>query len=241
MLLFGTLCGGISLLADLGVHIAQLALGQGGPAAAAGMHSGGLLSRALARGAAASGAGAGAGPGSVLLSGPAICLAAVAFVLLPLCLLRRIRQLEGAATCGVAMVLALVGLLGYDAAKAGFPAVRDGSLPIWTLQVGLAARAAPRASRAAPGRAGGRRPAAWPCPRHAFDPASGTAARAQVDGHLPEAFSIIGYAFYMQPMMMPLVGGLLRALVGLGFGPLPAWRQALPAACRARPWGDAQW
>jgi hypothetical protein len=49
--------------------------------------------------------------------------------MLPLCLLRRIRQPEGAATCGVAMVLAL---LGYDPAKAGFPAVRDGPLPIWS-------------------------------------------------------------------------------------------------------------
>jgi hypothetical protein len=130
VLLFGTMCGGISLLADLGMHIAELAVGQPGLSAAAA----GGGSSAAAAGAAGGGSGE---PPALLLSGPAICLAAVLLVLLPMCLLRRIGQLEGAATCGVAMVLALVALLGYDAAKAGFPAVRDGSLPIWTLQVRL--------------------------------------------------------------------------------------------------------
>ncbi len=27
----------------------------------------------------------------------------------------------------------------------------------------------------------------------------------QVDGHLPEAFAVLGFAFYMQPMLMPLL------------------------------------
>lgn len=176
MLLFGTMCGGISLMADLGVHIAQLALGQTDLAAAAGAvgaaggaaagvggaaglattaatftRTGGMLLLpsgaassstllpALASPATLSAAAATLASGdisSVLLSGPAICLAAVLLVLLPMCLLRYIRQLEGAATCGVLMVLALVALLGYDAAAAGFPAIKDGSLPIWSIKVG---------------------------------------------------------------------------------------------------------
>lgn len=28
---------------------------------------------------------------------------------------------------------------------------------------------------------------------------------AQVDTHLPEAFAVFGFAFYMQPMLMPLL------------------------------------
>lgn len=50
-------------------------------------------------------------------------------------------------------MLGLICLLAADAFRNGFPAIRDGSLPLWSLKV---------------------------------------------DGHLPEAFSVVGYAFYMQ-------------------------------------------
>lgn len=62
-------------------------------------------------------------------------------------------QLETAATAGVLLVVCLIGLLAADAISSGFPAIKDGSLPLWSLKV---------------------------------------------DGHLPEAFSVVGYAFYMQ-------------------------------------------
>jgi hypothetical protein len=62
-------------------------------------------------------------------------------------------QLETAATAGVVLVLALIVLLGKKAWDAGFPAIRTGDLPLWSLKV---------------------------------------------DGHLPEAFAVVGYAFYMQ-------------------------------------------
>jgi hypothetical protein len=62
-------------------------------------------------------------------------------------------QLETAATAGVLLVLALIGLLGAEAVRTQFPAIRDGSLPVWSLRV---------------------------------------------DKNLPSAFSVVGYAFYMQ-------------------------------------------
>jgi sodium-coupled neutral amino acid transporter 11 len=40
---------------------------------------------------------------------------------------------------------------------------------------------------------------------HSLTPPPPALAPPQVDEHLPEAFTIIGFAFYMQPMMMPLV------------------------------------
>lgn len=62
-------------------------------------------------------------------------------------------QLETAATAGVVLVLGLIGLLAVNVFSSGFPAIQDGSLPLWSLKV---------------------------------------------DGHLPEAFAVVGYAFYMQ-------------------------------------------
>eukprot|EP00882_Tetradesmus_deserticola_P021587 GHRQ01023369.1.p1 GENE.GHRQ01023369.1~~GHRQ01023369.1.p1 ORF type:complete len:212 (+),score=81.99 GHRQ01023369.1:248-883(+) len=89
------------------------------------------------------------------------CMAAVAvLVLFPLCLQRHMRELEKAATAGVVVVVGLIALLATKAVQEGFPAVQDGQLPLWSLQV---------------------------------------------DSHLPEAFAVVGYAFYMQPMMMPLL------------------------------------
>lgn len=37
----------------------------------------------------------------------------------------------------------------------------------------------------------------------------------QLDGHLPEAFAVVGYAFYMQPMMMPLLKEMPPGMVGV--------------------------
>lgn len=36
----------------------------------------------------------------------------------------------------------------------------------------------------------------------------------KVDRHLPEAFAVIGFAFYMQPMMMPLLQEMPPGRVG---------------------------
>ncbi|KAI8464659.1 MAG: transmembrane amino acid transporter protein-domain-containing protein [Monoraphidium minutum] len=94
------------------------------------------------------------------LSGRVLMSALALLVLFPLCLQRHMRQLETAASAGVALVLGLVVLLGVRAVAAGFPGVADGEVPVW---------------------------------------------RVHVDGHLPEAFSVLAYAFYMQPMMMALL------------------------------------
>jgi hypothetical protein len=69
-------------------------------------------------------------------------------------------QLETAATAGVVLVLGLIVLLAVDAINSRFPAIQDGSLPLWSLKV---------------------------------------------DGHLPEAFSVVGYAFYMQVSLARLL------------------------------------
>lgn len=68
------------------------------------------------------------------------------------------------------LVLGLIGLLAAEAISSDFPAIQDGSLPLWSLKV---------------------------------------------DGHLPEAFSVVGYAFYMQPMMMPLLREMPAGQVGI--------------------------
>lgn len=84
--------------------------------------------------------------------------AALTIRCMPACPSNTRMQLESAATAGVVLVLALIGLLAAEALRTGFPAIRDGSLPLWSLKV---------------------------------------------DGHLPEAFSVVGYAFYMQARSAP--------------------------------------
>ncbi|CAL8462502.1 g2035 [Coccomyxa elongata] len=81
-------------------------------------------------------------------------------VVLPLCLLRKMRSLETAAQAGVLIVMALAGIIVTEAAQYGFPAIRNGELPLWGIQ--------PNAD-------------------------------------LPEAFAVLGFAFYVQPMLMPLL------------------------------------
>jgi hypothetical protein len=51
-----------------------------------------------------------------------------------------------------------------------------------------------------------------------------------VDEHLPEAFTIIGFAFYMQPMMMPLVSEMPAG---------PAGTRAMAAAVHTSLYGVA--
>eukprot|EP00879_Flechtneria_rotunda_P030662 GHRR01033328.1.p1 GENE.GHRR01033328.1~~GHRR01033328.1.p1 ORF type:complete len:419 (+),score=127.36 GHRR01033328.1:532-1788(+) len=130
LLLWGTLCGGLALISDVG-HILVVRLS------------------------------AVEGYTPPLWLNGRTCMTAVALlVLYPLCLQRRMRELETAATAGVVLVVALIALLAAQAIKQDFPAIQDGQLPLWSLEV---------------------------------------------DGHLPEAFAVVGYAFYMQPMMMPLL------------------------------------
>jgi hypothetical protein len=45
------------------------------------------------------------------------------------------RSLETAAQAGVVIVAALAGIIVTEAALDGFPAVRDGELPLWGLKV----------------------------------------------------------------------------------------------------------
>ncbi|DBB04668.1 TPA: hypothetical protein ACH3X1_012728 [Trebouxia sp. C0004] len=88
-----------------------------------------------------------------------MCLFAVVAVY-PLCCLKGMRQLESAATVGVVVILAMVGIIVRTSIHAGLPAIKSGELPLWTFE-----------------------------------------SAAQ----LPEAFVVLGFAFYLQPMMMPLL------------------------------------
>lgn len=145
LLLFGTMCGGLALVSDIGLKAVKAAVKR---------------------------------PPEFLVSSgrPVMCLVAV-LVLYPLCLQRKMRQLERVATLGVVLVAALSGVLGYQAIAHGFPAIKSGELPLLHIQV---------------------------------------------DRHLPEAFAVLGYAFYMQPMMMPLLQEMPQ-----GPGGLRAMEQAI--------------
>ena len=45
------------------------------------------------------------------------------------------RQLETAATAGVAVVLAIIGIVMYEAISTGLPGLTSGDVPIWSLKV----------------------------------------------------------------------------------------------------------
>lgn len=44
-------------------------------------------------------------------------------------------QLEKAATAGVVVVAAVIGIIMYEAIKAGLPGITSGEVPIWSLEV----------------------------------------------------------------------------------------------------------
>ncbi|KAK9845342.1 hypothetical protein WJX81_003878 [Elliptochloris bilobata] len=90
---------------------------------------------------------------------------------LPLCLLRRMRSLETAATAGVAIVLALAGIICVEALRAGLPAIASGELPLWRLQGG--------------------------------------------GSDLPESFAVLGFAFYLQPCLLPLLAEMPPGAAGV--------------------------
>lgn len=46
-----------------------------------------------------------------------------------------ILQLEKAATAGVVVVVAVIGIVMYEAIKAGLPGITSGELPIFSMQV----------------------------------------------------------------------------------------------------------
>lgn len=47
----------------------------------------------------------------------------------------RMRSLETAAQAGVVIVVALAGIIATEAAQYGFPAIRNGELPLWGIKV----------------------------------------------------------------------------------------------------------
>eukprot|EP00201_Polytomella_parva_P012349 CAMPEP_0175072368 /NCGR_PEP_ID=MMETSP0052_2-20121109/19864_1 /TAXON_ID=51329 ORGANISM="Polytomella parva, Strain SAG 63-3" /NCGR_SAMPLE_ID=MMETSP0052_2 /ASSEMBLY_ACC=CAM_ASM_000194 /LENGTH=605 /DNA_ID=CAMNT_0016339851 /DNA_START=124 /DNA_END=1943 /DNA_ORIENTATION=- len=130
LLLYGTMCGGLAFLSDV-AHI---------------MVEEGLNPASV--------------PSLLRDDGRPVMILVVLTVLLPLCLQRHIREFERAATFGVVVVIALCSVIIHKAVSTGFPAVRDGELPVFKVK--------------------------W-------------------NSHLPEAFAVLGFAFYMQPMLMPLV------------------------------------
>jgi amino acid permease len=139
-LLWGTMVAGLCLIADTGrMALRHCLFQQGGGGGAAGVAA-----------ALASSSG----------GGRLVMLAVSALVLFPLCLQRRMRELEAAGAAGGVLVLGLVALLFWRAGRSAWRGLAD--VPVWSL---------------APG-----------------DPEK-----------LPEAFAIYFTAFYMQPMLLPLV------------------------------------
>ncbi|KAK9843248.1 hypothetical protein WJX74_009204 [Apatococcus lobatus] len=91
-------------------------------------------------------------------------------VVLPMCLLRRMRSLELAASAGATVIIAIIAIVVHAAISTGFPAIATGELPLYTLQISK---------------------------------------------DLPEAFSILGYGFYLQPMMLPLLAEMPAGSLGV--------------------------
>ena len=69
------------------------------------------------------------------LDGRVLVSAMALLVVFPLCLQRHMRQLEGAATAGIALVLALAALLAARAAAAGWPGLSDGDVSVWRVRL----------------------------------------------------------------------------------------------------------
>ncbi len=141
-------------------------------------------------------------------------------------------QLETAATAGVAVVLAIIGIVMYEAISAGLPGLTSGDVPIWSLKVRRGAYYC-RCRLKATYRRGLRQSSAckhasteWHRGVHresskcrlcrAVSCASQRVrlfasalelccGRLQWSADLPEAFVVLGYAFYIQPMLMPLL------------------------------------
>lgn len=105
LLLFGTLCGDLALLSDLGVMALE---GVGGRVAVPAW----LM----------------AGQGRVIMALVTLC------VVMPLSMLRNFRQLEGAASAGVTLVAGLVGVLVVVSVRAGMPAYASGAVPVWRVR-----------------------------------------------------------------------------------------------------------
>eukprot|EP00878_Enallax_costatus_P003116 GHUV01003315.1.p1 GENE.GHUV01003315.1~~GHUV01003315.1.p1 ORF type:complete len:487 (+),score=112.67 GHUV01003315.1:283-1743(+) len=105
LLLWGTMCGGLALISDVGymlVHKLTTDQGLTPP---------------------------------IWVNGRTCMTAVALLVLFPLCLQRHMRELEKAATAGVVLVLCLIVLLATEAVGRHFPAVQTGELPLWSLKV----------------------------------------------------------------------------------------------------------
>ncbi|KAJ7298881.1 hypothetical protein O6H91_11G105900 [Diphasiastrum complanatum] len=102
-------------------------------------------------------------------SGRVLMALTTAFIVGPLCLVEKLRQLEYAATVGTAIVFWLVVSIMADSIKHGLPAIGTG-LPYWGFSS---------------------------------------------IGSVTQAVSIFGFAFYIQPIMMPLYSEMPSGKVGV--------------------------
>jgi hypothetical protein len=173
---------------------------------------------------------------SCLADGQSLMVVMTVLVVLPLSCQKHMRSLESAAAVGMLVILALLAVLTVGALQAGLPAVVNGQLPLWSLQVGKNAPGLD-VCLVSTGSASMRllAAAAW-----AALTALGLAAvlgttrasmlcaccccrccHSQVNDQLPEAFSLLGYAFYLQPLIMPIIREMPEGRAG---------RQALTTA-----------
>jgi amino acid permease len=184
-LLWAPNSGGISLMGD----VAQVMVGQvqdiyysstaaGAAAAAAGLgaissNSSSIVTSSVVSSDATSGSSWLSAGGDWLWlragDGQSWMVAMTVLAVLPLSCQKHMRNLESAAAAGLVVVLGLLGALAYRAISAGMPALADGQVPLWSLQL---------------------------------------------SDRLPEAFSLLGYAFYLQPLIMPIIREMPEGATG---------------------------
>ena len=135
VLLFGNMCGSFSVLKEVGVSTVRRFAG-GSPA--------GWEAALLADG------------------GWRVLLLLVAAMIMPLCLLRRMRQLEAAAGVGVGVLFVLSGYIVFRSLESGMPGLT-------------------------------------PRPDLDYNP------WLDVSRRTPQALGVLGFAFYLQPMLLPML------------------------------------
>lgn len=91
-------------------------------------------------------------------------------VVLPLSLRRQMRSLDRVAALGTVLVVILCGIVIYSCVSAGFPALKSGDFPIFSIK------------------------------------------NSQ---HVPESIGILSFAFYLQPLLLPLLSEMPPGEVGL--------------------------
>eukprot|EP01023_Acetabularia_acetabulum_P000592 TRINITY_DN10247_c0_g1_i6.p2 TRINITY_DN10247_c0_g1~~TRINITY_DN10247_c0_g1_i6.p2 ORF type:complete len:471 (-),score=45.51 TRINITY_DN10247_c0_g1_i6:2072-3484(-) len=142
ILLFGNLCGDFALVADVGKKVLiELCEGEEN------------VPQILIGG-----------------DGRGIMIIVSIVIILPLCMLPKMRQLDKAGSVGIILVFFIIVAVVYRAIQLGIPGISSNEVPLFAFRI---------------------------------------------DWKLPEAFSVLGFSFYLQPMLLPLYAEMPRGAAGL--------------------------